>query len=301
MIRLAVTGPKVRTGGRCGRQEYVARLSPIPNAGTSNSRVSVKMKKEDVLKQYTTPTGAPAFVPGPHRFTSREYLNITYRTDREALVKQVPEPLEVDEPLVRFEVMNMPDTTGYGSYVECGQAAVVRHKEELGEYIIGMYLDNLPAIAAGRELSAFPKKLGSAKLFVDSDTLVGTLDYGTLSVARATMGYKHKPMDLEKARQEICVPTFMLKILPSYEKRPRICELVRTEITNISVKGAWRGPARLQLFEHVLAPLADLPVREIISATHILTDLTLSPATVIYDYLTDSAPSTSSKEEVRRM
>jgi len=156
------------------------------------------MKKEDVLKQYTTPTGAPAFVPGPHRFTSREYLNITYRTDREALVKQVPEPLEVDEPLVRFEVMNMPDTTGYGSYVECGQAAVVRHKEEVGEYIIGMYLDNLPAIAAGRELSAFPKKLGSAKLFVDSDTLVGTLDYGTLSVARATMGYKHKPMDLEK-------------------------------------------------------------------------------------------------------
>src|SRR6267154_2614803 len=198
------------------------------------------MKKEDVLKQYTTPTGAPAFVPGPHRFTSREYLNITYRTDREALAKQVPEPLEVDEPLVRFEVMNMPDTTGYGSYVECGQAAVVRHKEEVGEYIIGMYLDNLPAIAAGRELSAFPKKLGSAKLFVDSDTLVGTLDYGTLSVARATMGYKHKPLDLEKARQEICVPTFMLKILPSYEKRPRICELVRTEITNISVNGASR-------------------------------------------------------------
>jgi acetoacetate decarboxylase len=109
------------------------------------------------------------------------------------------------------------------------------------------------------------------------------------------MGYKHKPMDLEKARQEICVPTFMLKILPSYEKRPRICELVRTEITNISVKGAWRGPARLQLFEHVLAPLADLPVREIVSATHILTDLTLSPATVIYDYLTDSAPSAGSK------
>jgi hypothetical protein len=56
----------------------------------------------------------------------------------------------------------MPDTTGYGSYVECGQAAVVRHGEEKGEYIIGMYLDNLPAIAAGRELSAFPKKLGSA-------------------------------------------------------------------------------------------------------------------------------------------
>src|SRR6266576_1764559 len=224
------------------------------------------MKKEDVLKQYTTPIAAPAFVQGPHRFKRREYLNITYRTDREALVKLVPEPLEIDQPLVRFEVMKMPDTTGYGAYVECGQAAVVR---------------------MGRELSAFPKKLGSAKLFVDSDTLVGTLDYGALRVATATMGYKHKPLDLEKARQEVGVPTFMLKILPGYSGRPRICELVRTQITNVTVKGAWIGPARLQFFEHALAPFADLPVREIVSASHILTDLTLAPATLVYDYLAE--------------
>src|SRR5260370_9731858 len=158
---------------------------------------------------------------------------------------------------------------------------------------MGMYLEKLREIAAGRELSGCRKKRGAAKLSVDSDTLVGTLDYGSLSVARATRGYKHKPMDVEKARQEICVPTFMLKILPSYEKRPRICELVRTEITNISVKGAWRGPARLQLFEHVLAPLADLPLREIISATHILPHLTLSPAPVIYAYLSSNCPSAS--------
>jgi acetoacetate decarboxylase len=96
------------------------------------------------------------------------------------------------------------------------------------------------------------------------------------------MGYKHKPLDLEKARQEVGVPTFMLKIL-----RPRICELVRTQITNVTVKGAWIGPARLQFFEHALAPFADLPVREIVSASHILTDLTLAPATLVYDYLAE--------------
>ena len=73
------------------------------------------MKKDDVRKLYTTPVGASAFVKGPHRFTNREYLNIVYRTDREALLKVVPEPLEIDEPLVRFEVMKMPDSTGYRS------------------------------------------------------------------------------------------------------------------------------------------------------------------------------------------
>ncbi len=118
------------------------------------------MKKEYVVRQYTTPIAAPAFVQGPHRFKRREYLNITYRTDGEALAKLVPEPLEIDQPLVRFEVMKMPDTTGYGAYVECGQAAVVRMDREQGEFLLAMYLDNLPAIAAGRELSAFPKKVG---------------------------------------------------------------------------------------------------------------------------------------------
>jgi acetoacetate decarboxylase len=69
--------------------------------------------------------------------------------------------------------MKMPDTT---------KAAVVRMDREQGEFLLAMYLDNLPAIAAGRELSAFPKKLGSAKLFVHPDTLVGTLDYSALRV-----------------------------------------------------------------------------------------------------------------------
>jgi acetoacetate decarboxylase len=99
------------------------------------------------------------------------------------------------------------------------------------------------------------------------------------------MGYKHKPLDLKAARQEVAVPTFMLKILPGYTGEPRICELVRTQISNLTIKGAWTGPARLQLFEHALAPFADLPVREIVSASHILTDLTLSPAVLVHDYL----------------
>jgi acetoacetate decarboxylase len=108
-----------------------------------------------------------------------------------------------------------------------------------------------------------------------------------LRVAVATMGYKHKPLDVETARQEVAVPTFMLKILPGYTGEPRICELVRTQISNLTIKGAWTGPARLQLFEHALAPFADLPVREIVSASHILTDLTLAPAVLVYDYLTE--------------
>jgi acetoacetate decarboxylase len=47
----------------------------------------------------------------------------------------------------------------------------------------------------------------SESLFVDSDTVVGTLDYGSLRVATATMGYKHRELDPAQARAEITAPT----------------------------------------------------------------------------------------------
>ncbi|MFD4194486.1 acetoacetate decarboxylase [Amycolatopsis thermoflava] len=243
------------------------------------------MKATDVARRHTTPLTNPAYAPVVPRFTDREYLNIVYRTDFDALRAVVPEPLEIDEPLVRFEVMRMGDVSGYGPYTEAGQAIPVRLGDERGEYLHAMHLDNFPATASGREVSAYPKTVGAPRLYVDHGALVGTLDYGTLRVATATMGYKHHPLDRAEAREQIAAPTFMLKIVPGYDGRPRVAELVRTRITDVTVKEAWTGPARLQLFEHVLAPLADLPVREVVSASHVLTDLTLAPVTPVHDYL----------------
>jgi acetoacetate decarboxylase len=245
------------------------------------------MDAEEVRRQATTPLGAPAYPPRRYRFTGREYLNILYRTDAEAMRRVVPEPLTVGDPLVKFEVMSMPDVSGLGSFTESGQVLQVQYEGESADYLHAMYVDSVASITSGREISAFPKKGGTPSLYVDSDTLVGTLDYGTLRVATATMGYKHAPMSDEDAIAEIGRPTFGLKMLPGYDRQPRILELVRSQITDITIRGAWTGPARLQLFEHALAPLADLPVREIVSASHILTDLMLGRASLVFDYLKD--------------
>jgi acetoacetate decarboxylase len=58
----------------------------------------------------------------------------------------------------------MPDSTVVGDYTESGQLVAVTHDGEPGEFSLGMYLDNLPAIAGGREAEAFPKKLGKPRL-----------------------------------------------------------------------------------------------------------------------------------------
>ena len=67
---------------------------------------------------------------------------------------------------------------------------------------------------------------------------------------------------------------------------PPHLEFVDYRLEDTVMKGAWTGPAALDLRPHALAPVAVLPVREVISATHILADLTLGLGKVVYDYST---------------
>lgn len=246
------------------------------------------MRAEEVAKTFATPLTAPPYPLVSNRFIDREYLNIAYRTDQEALRAVVPEPLEIEDPMVRFEVMNMGDVGSFGPYVEVGIAIPVVHDGVEGEYLHAMYLDNFGATVAGRELSAFPKNMGETSLRVQDSVLIGTLDVAGERVATATMGYKQKRLDEAEARAQIDVNQFMVKAVRGYDGHMMACDLIRAGVTDLVIKEAWTGPARLQLFEHVGAPLADLPVREVVSASHIITDLTLTRMTKVHDYLEES-------------
>lgn len=231
------------------------------------------------------PLHSPSYPAGPYRFVDREYMIITYRTDRAALDRVVPAPLEIVDPVVKYEFIRMPDSTGFGDYTESGQVIPVRFKGQAGGYVHAMFLDDDPPIAGGRELWGFPKKLAAPTLKVERDTLVGTLDFGPTRIAVGTMGYKHRALSPATVKSALDEPGFLLKIIPHVDGSPRICELVRYFLRDIQLKGAWTGPAALVLYPHALAPIAELPVREVISSVHLIADLTLDLGEVVHDYL----------------
>jgi acetoacetate decarboxylase len=241
--------------------------------------------KDVAARAFAMPLTNPSYPPGPYRFINREYLIISYRTDIDALRAVVPEPLSIAEPIVKYEFIRMPDSTGFGDYTESGQVIPVTYQGKPGGFVHSMYLNDDAPIAGGREIWGFPKKLADPALQVHKDTLLGTLDYGPVRVATGTMGYKHKTLDPAAMKAALEVPGYLLKIVPHVDCTPRICELVRYRLEDITVKGAWSGPAGLELADHALAPVAELPVREVLSATHILADLTLGLGEVVHDYL----------------
>jgi acetoacetate decarboxylase len=244
------------------------------------------MNRADIAANvFAMPFTNPSYPRGPYRFVNREYMIISYRTDPDALRAVVPEPLEIGDPIVKYEFIRMPDSTGFGDYTESGQVIPVTFEGVAGGYVHSMYLNDDAPIAGGREIWGFPKKLADPCLRTEKDALVGTLDYGGIRIANGTMGYKHKALDEGAILKALLTPNYLLKIIPDVDCTPRICELIRYFLTDVTVKGAWSGPAGLELFDHALAPVAELPVREVLSATHVLADLTIGLGEVIHDYL----------------
>jgi acetoacetate decarboxylase len=202
------------------------------------------MKEGEIRERaFSMPFTSPAFPRGPYRFVDREYMIVTYRTDPERLRALVPEPLEIEAPLVKYEFIRMPNSTGFGDYTETGQVIPVSFRGRKGGYTHCMFLNDEGPIAGGRELWGFPKKLASPCLKVEVDTLVGTMDYGPVRVVTGTMGYKHKAADLAGISASLAAPNFLLKLIPHVDGSPRICELVEYYLEDVTVKGAWSPPS----------------------------------------------------------
>ncbi len=252
------------------------------------------MKEAEVRSRaFAMPLNDPAYPRGPYKFYTREYIVISYRTDPDVLRAVVPEPLEVVADTVSYEFIRMPDSTGFGDYTETGQVIPVRFTGadgavEEGGYVHAMYLNDNAPVAGGREIWGFPKKLASPKISHECETLVCTLHYGSVLCVSATMGYKHREIDHAPLLKSLAKPNFTIKIIPHVDCTPRICELVRFYCEDVTLKGAWSGPAAIELFEHAMCDVARLPVRGVVSATNFITDLTLGLGKVVHDYLAEA-------------
>jgi len=256
------------------------------------------MKTADILTLPSMPAASSSYPRGPYRFVNREYFIVTYESDPAAIRAALPEPLEPDGTnYVLYEFIRMPDSSGFGDYTETGIVIPAKYKGEALNFTAQMYLDDEPPISGGREVWGFPKKLANPTLSIVHDTLTGRLEYAGERVALGTMGYKHHNLLLdpktgqthtEEIVKKLSKTQTNLKLIPGVDGEPAIAQIVAYNMTDITVKGAWSGPARLHLIPHVNAPVADLPVNRVIGGTHFIADITLPYGRVLYDYLADA-------------
>jgi acetoacetate decarboxylase len=265
------------------------------NSAAISRPEKVRMKDSDVRSLPAMPAASPSYPRGPYRFVDREYLIINYESDPDAIRAALPEPLEPDgSNTVLYEFIRMPDSAGFGDYTESGVVIPATYRDEHVNFTAQMYLDDEPPIAGGREVWGFPKKRAHPKLAIAHDTLTGTLDYAGIRVAVGTMSYKHQNLLYDVTNHKAISPEAIvarmgktqvnLKIIPDVDGSQAIAQLVAYNMNDITLRGAWSGPARLYLVPHVNAPVADLPVRRVLGGLHFIADMTLPSGRVLHDY-----------------
>ncbi len=248
------------------------------------------MTKDEILKTLSMPAFSPSYPAGPYYFKRREYLIVTYESDADAVRAALPDELEPAgerKNLCFYEWMKMPDSSGFGDYQESGTGILATYKGEPCNFSVQMYLNDEPPITAGREIWGFPKKWGEPDLSLKKDTLTGTLHYAGMPVAMGTMVYKHYSLEskLDEVKKGLGKLNVNLKLIPDVDGTLKIAQLVGYRLENITVHGAWDGPARLHLIPHVNCRVADLPVRKIIGGRHQIVDFSLPYGKVLHDYL----------------
>jgi len=197
------------------------------------------MKIADVrARAFAMPLNNPSYPPGPYHFYDREYFVVEYLTDPNALRAVVPEPLEITDPIVKFEFIRLPDTTGFGDFTECGQMIPVSFRGEKGIYVHSMYLDDEAPIAAAARFGGFRRNWRVPRCATRARCLSVRCISARCSAPWGAWGISTRNWITARSWRTWRAE-FPSQDHPNVDCGPRICELVRYRWQDVSLKGAW--------------------------------------------------------------
>ena len=130
---------------------------------------------------YSVPIDAPLYVTFPLYYEDVSILLFPYLTDAQAAAALVPPQFDLVpvDPEGKFALAQVVFArypfSNVGAYNEVAQTVVVTYKGTPGAYAIRLHVTNDQAMAAGREIGGFPKKLGIIS-FDEGPTFLSTLE-----------------------------------------------------------------------------------------------------------------------------
>jgi acetoacetate decarboxylase len=279
--------------------DYVLEAAKKRDAGVSPpvNRDDDELTEEKVLKLPSMPAIRPSYSLIPPHLNNREMFVVIYESDREAILRCLPDTLEADDTNHVVIQFSHTEGTGLGSYSKCSVHIPCRVRRDRVNGVVegqNMYLYNVmnimdcsSVITLGREIFGQPNKFGHSKLAVNKDTLVASVNYGHREVVTASMAYKYAPMDKSKAFALLEAPELNLKLIPDADGKKGIAKLMAFHFSDAEVFSAYSGPVRLHFVPHVNAPFADLPVRGVCEGAHLKVDMQMTRSVTVHNYLKD--------------
>ena len=186
-----------------------------------------------------------------------------YETDPELVAAVLPRPLEFTEPHVRinFAQVDMPT----GPLGACTISVKCRHDGVDGTYDLLMVMTVEGAVLGGRETFGEPKKVGDAAIVHENGEVSAVLTRKGIDIVeiRGRVAQEVEPQPLNERH------AFYFKFLldPSgegFDSDPVLVDVRRTQEDRLREEIA----GEISLRDSPFDPIADLPVREVLSVVY---------------------------------
>jgi acetoacetate decarboxylase len=187
-----------------------------------------------------------------------------YETDPELVAAVLPRPLELTEPIVRvnYAQVDMPD----GNPLSAGTVAVkCRDGDIVGSYDLLMIMNTDTAVVGGRETFGEPKKVGEASIRHEGDQVVAALSRRGVVLAEVRgRVVEQLPVEPRSERYAFYFKFLMDPAGGRFDGDPSLVHVRRTQEDRLRE----RIEGELILRDSPFDPIADLPVRRVLSITY---------------------------------
>ena len=233
---------------------------------------------------YSVPIDAPLYQPFPVYYEDSTFLTFPYVTSADAAAALLPDQFELTPgpdgdagKLAYAKVLFAKyGFSTYGAYNEVAQVIQARYKGTVPagasadvSFAVRLHVDTDVAMAAGREIGGFPKKLGHIE-FQSSSTYFASLESPKgLLICTGEMNPVAKVFEqraLPPANQKLTLPYASLRVLPNPDLtppyKPSVCQIIYTEWV-LSEGTFWSGRGAVNFTgASALSPYHTLPILE---------------------------------------
>ncbi|MGY3146430.1 acetoacetate decarboxylase [Bradyrhizobium sp. USDA 3397] len=241
-------------------------------------------------RPFTVPDSTPLFKALPRHYVGYRKLSVFCGASPEGIRKALPADLEYVSNRIEVFVMDCPEVhdrdnpaMGPRAYLEGGVVVQAGYHGVTGGHVLCEYVTTDDAMAGGREVWGYPKKLGQVTYDETSDGSI-TAKVSRLGQALISLGFRPTEAEFEKP---ILHPRLQVKrILRADGRGFDVDQIILNELSDAKIVSRTCGTGSVTLGGRTeMDPLMELGSTCVMGAEHVVVEFKLGYGRVFHDKL----------------
>lgn len=195
---------------------------------------------------YSTPVLTPIYPKPPYHYEKARIFLALFNPPEDAIKDLLPDPLRPSQmPLAGFLFAEQP-CRETGTFMEAGLLAQCifdnpeTKEEEVGVHFAFNYVDTDVALAAGREIWGYPRKMADIALEMKGDTITGTCIRDGVTILKASCNLEDEGEWLDSG------PNINIKMIPSVTEKGYDVAVVTASYLEYTIKNGRSGDVEVE-------------------------------------------------------